>query len=236
MTMIERFAGRYQDGRIECEADPAAIAQSVYANGVALLTGVFDTEPLARLRQMVFEWSLGMEPQVDSDVSFHRIDHLPPKSKTPHIFHAYNLYLRGDAIDPRLDEAFRPYFTAMKGLQNALTENEADFTADADGRFLRPQVLQYPSGGGFFDRHDHAFLPQKIGLIVGLSQQGVDFTSGSTWFEFNGERFSIENKHNMGDIALFKYDLPHGITAIDDDEELDWRSPRGRWTMVLPYY
>ena len=40
----------------------------------------------------------------------------------------------------------------------------------------------------------------------------------------------------MGDIALFKYDIPHGITEIDADEELDWRSERGRWSMVLPYY
>ena len=132
MTSIETFAGRYEDGRIICEADAATIAASVHANGVALLSRVFDAGPLASLRQSVFEWSLSTDPQAESENSFHRIDHLPPKSKTPHIFHAYNLYLRDGAIDPWLDAMIRPFFTAMKGLQNALTENDADFAPDGN--------------------------------------------------------------------------------------------------------
>lgn len=234
--MIDSFAGRFVDGGIECEADAATIAQSVHANGVALLTGVFPREPLARMRQTVFEWGLANDPLVESDVSFHRIDHLPAKSKTPHIFHAFNLYLREGAIEPRLDRAIRPFFTAMKGLQNALTGNDADFTLDAGGRFLRPQLLQYPSGGGFFEQHFHPYLPQKIGLITGLSEQGTDFDSGGTCFEFGGRTIRIEGRHHMGDIAMFRYDIPHWISPIDADKRLDWRSQRGRWTMVLPYY
>ena len=233
--MFESFRASYVDGRIECDAKAATIAQSVYANGIALLKNVFDPGALARLRTTVFEWSLDVEPQVESDVSFHRIDHLPPKSRTPHVFHAYNLYLREGAIEPYLDEAIRPYFSAIKHLQNTLTENNADFAPDAHDRFLRPQLLQYPSGGGFFDRHAHSFLPQRMGVIVALSQQGIDFNTGGTYFEAHGETVSIEGRHDMGDIALFRYDVPHGIAPIDADDELDWRSQRGRWTMVLPY-
>ena len=233
--MIQIYSARYTDGGVECDADPATIARAVYAKGVVLLKDVFDPEALARLRTTVFEWSLGVEPQVESEVSFHRIDHLPEKSQTPHIFHAYNLYLREGAIEPKLDEAVRPYFTAMKHLQNTLTKNDADFAPDLQGRFLRPQLLQYPSGGGFFERHVHPFLPQRIGLIAALSQHGVDFETGGTYFEVRGEAISIDSRHDMGDIALFRYDVPHGVTPIDADAELDWRSQRGRWIMALPY-
>ena len=233
---IDFFSGCYTNDTIECDSDIAVIARSVHENGVALLTGVFEAGPLVRLRKAVFDWSLRTRPEIGSHRSFHRVDHLPAKSKTPHIFHAFNLYLRSGGIDPSLDDVVRPFFAAMKGFQNALTGNAAGFVPDDNGRFLRPQVLQYPSGGGFFGRHVHPYLPQRIGLIVGLSRRGQDFSSGGTWFEFDNETIDIEHCHEIGDIALFRYDIPHGIAPIDDDRELDWHSERGRWTMVLPYY
>ena len=144
--MIDCFAGQYDGRRIECNADPKTISDSVLNNGVALLTDVFDAESLNKLRQTVFDWGLTTEPQTQSETSFHRIDHLPPASKSQHIFHAYNFYLRPGAIEQELDDAIRPIFTAMKYLQNELTGNDADFEPGPDGRLLRPQILQYPSG------------------------------------------------------------------------------------------
>lgn len=232
--MIDYFTGRFVDGRIECSVSLSEISESVLTKGVALLTGVFDPDALAKLRQTVFEWSLTTAPQLLCERSFHRIDHLPSKSESPHIFHAYNLYLRNGAIDPDLENSIRPYAMAMKELQNGITNNNADFEPNEDGYFLRPQLIQYPSGGGFFASHLHPYRPQQIGLIVSLSQQGVDFVSGGTWFEFGDEIISIDGRHNMGDIALFKYDIPHGIAEVDAGKQLDWSSPCGKWSMVLP--
>jgi hypothetical protein len=40
----------------------------------------------------------------------------------------------------------------------------------------------------------------------------------------------------MGDIALFRFDLPHWVNPSDLRDKFDWDSERGRWTMVLPYH
>ena len=37
-------------------------------------------------------------------------------------------------------------------------------------------------------------------------------------------------------MILFRFDVPHWITTIDEGDQLDLSSQRGRWTAVLPYY
>lgn len=125
--------------------------------------------------------------------------------------------------------------TPMADLQNAVTGNKAGFEPDADGLYLRPQILHYLSGGGHFASHVHPYLPQRIGLIVAMSQRGRDYGTGGACFEFDGQVIDLEGRHDIGDIALFRYDVTHCIKATDPDAPLDWASPRGRWTMTLPH-
>ena len=80
----------------------------------------------------------------------------------------------------------------------------------------------------------HPLEPQRIGLILALSERGTDFRNGSTHFEIKGEDVGTDTIHDLGDMILFRFDIPHWITPIDDGDVLDYSSPRGRWTAVLP--
>jgi hypothetical protein len=120
--------------------------------------------------------------------------------------------------------------------QNRLTGQNGAFESDRAGRKQRPQIIHYPNGGGTFGRHSHPLELQRIGLILGLSKRGQNFTSGATWFEIDGRRFGTEGRHGIGDLILSRFDTPHWITAIDQGEKFAPSSERGRWTAVLSFY
>ena len=36
-----------------------------------------------------------------------------------------------------------------------------------------------------------------------------------------------------GDVIVFRYDLAHGVKAVDPEKEIDWKSESGKWTVLL---
>ena len=100
-----------------------------------------------------------------------------------------------------------------------------------------PQIMQYPSGGGFFQEHSHPYLPQRFGLILNLSTRGKDFHTGGTRFWSSDDQvIDVEEHQKLGDITVFRYDLLHGVTSVDANAELKLKDMSGRWVAVLPYY
>lgn len=234
---ISVIEAAYDGAAVTTATPPAEIGERIARDGqLVLLKRAFPVGLLQPVLDGVFAWGLKSPPRRQSEISFHRIDDRPPQSQTPHSFHAYNFQLRPGAIDEEMDALIRPVFSAMRDLQNAVAGKNAQFEPDAKGHFLRPQVIQYPSGGGFFDEHVHSIEPQPVGLIVGLSEKGRDFEEGGTCFRVNGAEHCFQENHAMGDIILFRYDIPHWVTLIDDGAQLDWTRQAGRWTMVLPCY
>ena len=71
---------------------------------------------------------------------------------------------------------------------------------------------------------------------MSLSKIGVDYSKGGTQFEFNRDVINLKKDHDIGDIALFRYNLPHAVHYIDPSEKINWNSEKGRWTLVMPYY
>jgi hypothetical protein len=51
----------------------------------------------------------------------------------------------------------------------------------------------------------------------------------------NGGWVSVEGHMNVGDITLFKYDVTHNVSLVDEDKVLDLSSEKGRCTMVIPF-
>jgi hypothetical protein len=91
--------------------------------------------------------------------------------------------------------------------------------------------MHYPSGGGCFGWHQHKLQPTKIGLILALSENGVDFRSGGTQIKTPFGVIDAMPHHDIGDLCLFRYDLPHRVTAVDPDRQRNWDG--GRWTFVV---
>jgi hypothetical protein len=241
--MIRQFDGRAVDGTVCVEGGYDALSNTVMTEGVAVLKRAFDVDWLISVRELLMEWaratpilSHGTALQnVDRDINFHRIDDDATKSSAPHIHHHFNfnrIDLLAEPQRSRLLAIYRP----MRALQSGVAKTAAQFPP-SDGPYrLRPQVIQYPAGGGFFAEHVHPFEPQRVGLILSLSRRGIDHREGATTFTINGTRIDTSPMHDCGDILLFRYDVPHGVSAVDPGKAIDWSSAAGRWSAVLPYY
>ena len=238
--MIPTFDARRISGEIEVVGiDFPQLFDLVMRKGVAVVRRAFEPESLANLRGSVHAWGLDKDPmpaQTYVDENFHSIEGgISPRQKTVHCYHAYN-FNRIRSVDGGVKERLLGLFERLSVFQNRLTGQNGAFEPDQAGRKQRPQIIHYPSGGGMFGRHGHPLEPQRIGLVLGLSQRGQDFMSGATWFEVDGRRFGTEDRHDIGDLILFRFDIPHWVTAIDQGETFDPASERGRWTAVLPFY
>lgn len=229
-----------EDGRIVSESSYDVLADHVLGGDVVVLQDVFDAAELWTLRDEIFQWGLDnpvrdIDPE-DATESFHRIDDNPTETHFPRLYHFY--YFGGLSTDDSssIDERVNPVFETLRDLQNAVAGTDASFTDTGEGPHLRPQAIHYPAGGGYFAMHKHDFLPQKVGLILSLSAQGEDFEHGGTRFASGDRLVDIEGHHDIGDIALFRYDLPHAVVPTDPTEELRFDRVAGRWSMILPYY
>jgi hypothetical protein len=236
--LIERRA-RWVSGQLLADRPLAELCDCVMSRNIVVLHDVFPAEQLLQLREDVHRWGQRVDakpPQTYLDDNFHAVESgISPRQKTPHNYHAYNFnQLRG--LERPLSEALLAVFEPLRVFQNALTGNSATLERNGQGHKLHPQVIQYPSGGGMFGRHVHPLEPQRIGLILGISERGHDFEVGATHFDIDGEDIGTDRVHNIGDMILFRFDVPHWITPVDPDAHIDYGSINGRWTLVLPFH
>jgi hypothetical protein len=229
------------DGRtINTDPEPEALGDLVMREGAVVVKGVFEeyADDLLELRERVFRWAAETPPLPAPDPleNCHCLQAgVSEYQRTPHVFHSYN-FPRPSQLPAELSAHLLRYFQPLTDFKTRLTGNSAQLEEFGDGPALHPQLIQYPLGGGFFGRHVHPLEPQKIGTIVGLSRRGLDFAGGGTSVLVDDVVIDLEEQHDMGDIALFKYDAPHWVNPSDLADNFDWGSPAGRWSMVLPYY
>jgi hypothetical protein len=238
--LIPTFDAQQTSGELRVAGtEPPRLFDTVMTKGVALVRGCVAPGALADLRASVHAWGSRTPPlpaQTYVDENFHAIESgVSPLQKTPHCYHAYN-FNQIRSVDDGIRAGLLEVFERLSVFQNQLTGQNGAFEANADGRKQRPQIIHYPSGGGMFGRHSHPLEPQRIGLILGLSKRGQDFTSGGTGFEVDGQRYDTEDCHDIGDLILFRYDCPHWVTAVDQGVKFDPSLQRGRRTAILPFY
>ena len=124
-------------------------------------------------------------------------------------------------------------------ISDKLTNFHAEITHSRNPKAntkYRPQLIQYHKGGGFFSPHYHSLEPMKIGVILSLSEAGIDYHTGGNGFENSkGEFVSLSNEMKPGSLCLFKYSLKHWVEPTDIDQPFS-DSNDGRWSMVIPIY
>lgn len=211
------------------------ITSLVFEGRIVILKKVFNAGMMLNFRRQLVDWwkntepfPHGKSPNTAPEINYHRIDDGVIKSVCPHIFHQFGLNSPGNLTND-LGQAAQIIAESMKDLQNKVAETNFDISLAG----LRLKVLQYPLGGGFLAEHSHPLEPQRIGLITGLSQIGKDFTTGGTFFHTPFGRVDTLAQHDIGDVILFRYDLPHAVAAVDEEKPLDWTSEAGKWSVVL---
>jgi hypothetical protein len=242
--MVLQVRGRLEGDIVSSEMDFDELGSAVAASGIAVVQGVFDRAFVKNVRDQIMAWGRSTQElphgtpmqHVSPDVNYHRIDNDPTKSRAPHIHRHFN-FNRFDLLSEPLRHTLFAAFEPLRRLQNRVAGTAARFSPTADCYKLRPQVIQYPAGGGFFSEHRHSLEPQHVGVILALSQRGIDYQTGAACFRIGDEEIDTSAVHDAGDILLFRYDVPHSVRPVDPDTgTIDWRSPAGRWSLILPYY
>ncbi len=162
------------------------------------------------------------------------VDVHPKGVMTDRIFRSWNF----GAIDGIPIDSCRSLFRRMKRFQREFVTREG---GKESKWALRPQIIHYPRGGGFFDWHRHPRHPVNYGLIASLSEQGREFTSGNT--EIRGDDGTVIQieKHLgkgtviKGTLVLFRYDLEHRVAPCDPDRRMIFDT-NGKWSAILPIY
>lgn len=202
---------------------------------VVILKGVFKPELMIDFRHALRRWSTdtpqyphGKSMSLAPEENHHRRDEGVYKSAIAHIFHQYS-FNNLDLLPSYVGESGKFIGDAMLDLQNAVAKTEFGLSTTE----MRLKVIHYPSGAGFLDRHVHQLEPQRVGLILSLAQMGADTYFGGTRFRSPFGLIDTSLDHDIGDIILFRYDIPHEVTPIDEGQALDWASEAGKWSVVL---
>ena len=237
---VSSFAGNLNGKTISCERSAAEIGQEVRDGTIVVIKQVFSEKDARRLRDLTFAWGQVQESTRQADFySLTKNNHfcleqgVSNRQKTLHYYHSHNFNDPHHLEPIELRELLARFCDPLADFYNRITGHKAGLEGECA---LHPQIIHYPSGGGFFARHTHPIEPQRIGIIVSLAKHGEDFRQGGTGFEIDGEILSIEPHHDLGDVALFRFDLPHWVSPIDIGSAMDRSSSQGRWTLVLPYY
>lgn len=123
---------------------------------------------------------------------------------------------------------------------------------------LYPQIIHYPSNGGFLDKHYHKYYPQLIGQVLLLKN---DKNEKGGFYMFNDNKIlnihsdkliDLSNEHSVNDLLIFRFNAGHGVfpTLKYKQDELNWDNKKwilndkkefipnqrlinGRWIAVL---
>lgn len=239
MSRLVAIPATLRDGVITTTLDREEIVARVMDRGeLLLLKQAFPEEMMVALRSAVADWGRQV-PAADVDDfggNYHRRRAMVSRvQQAPHVFHDYNfnaLMAAPAGLRGQLLALFEP----LRGLYNDLTGYEVAFEIPPSGPYVHPQLIHYPSGGGFFARHWHNLLPQKLGIIVSLARPGRDYRNGGTGFEIEGETLDMEPHHQIGDVLLWRYDHHHWVTQSDLRDKFDWDSDAGRWVATFAYF
>lgn len=222
--------------------DAGRVVSVVMSGNIGVIHGLISERAATSVVDAVLSWSK-VEPAFDTKggtaspaprQNFHRVDNDPKLSKTKHIFHTFNFENVG-ALEPRY-AAIANLFETLRQLDNKLIGARGNLSPSPNENVnFHPQIIHYPKGGGYFDRHTHALEPQRIGLIASLTKKGEHFEKGGTLFWNDGVEIDAEPAQTLGSVTLFRFDLPHAVSKVDPDARLEFGKPNGRWVAVLPY-
>lgn len=239
MSRLVETPAELKNGVITSTMSREEIIDRVMQRGdLVILKQAFPDEAMTAVRTAVADWGRSVDAaDVDDFASnYHRRRvHVARIQQAPHVFHDYN-FNDLPALPAELQATLRGLFEPLRELYNALTGNAVQFEIPDAGPYVHPQLIHYPSGGGFFARHWHNLAPQKLGFIVSMARRGRDFRNGGTCFEIDGEVVDTEAHQEIGDILIWRYDHHHWVTQSDLRDKFDWNSDAGRWVATFAYF
>jgi hypothetical protein len=113
-------------------------------------------------------------------------------------------------------------------------ENVWETNTPKDGIIDRIQIVKYPPNSGSQELHQDPYIYQKFFISLYLSKKGKHFLDGGVYLvDSNNQKFSLEDKVNVGDLSFgfgtiyHGVDVPIPIINTENDEYM------GRWWLGI---
>ena len=113
-------------------------------------------------------------------INFSSIDVLPSSVETDRIFRTFEM---SDYFISKFPEIIN-LITFQKKILKLKFKKKI---------YRKVQIIHYPKGGGFFDKHHHPRYPTNYGIIITLSEKFKDFKQGVTNFVINKKNISLKS-------------------------------------------
>jgi len=222
------------DGKVWADRDPVSWREPLQGGKIVIFRGAFDPGEMASLRRALLDWGEATPPippgvsASQPGLDFHRIDDGTAPTTMPHIFHQFGVAAGGRLPGP-LAEEVRRLRHALLDWQNRLAGTDFDLD-DPDFRF---KAMRHPRGGGHLVSHRHPYLPQKVALFLNLSEPGKDYASGAALFRNASGWVDTHEDFRCGDLLAWRYDLVHGVSAVEPESPLRWDGDDGFWIAAM---
>ena len=227
--------GKLSKGEITTTINVESLAEMISDGQVVIIKEVFDKDVMNSVKTEVHNFgqnSPESNPERDAKTeNFHRVDNNHPLMVVKRIAH----FFRFSYHNQKSSSIFK-LIHPLNLLRNSIAGLDKNYTFyNHDKGFLsQPAVLHYPVGGGYMSAHVDPEEPQKVEMVLSLSERGVDFQDGGLSIFVDNEWQDVEQFIKFGDICMFRPDIPHRVNPIDPNVSLDWHDSRGRWTAFSP--
>lgn len=238
MNHITSINGKIVNGKIVTDITPEKVVSLVMDKKIVIVKKLFSEEEMLTVRKSVVAWGKMNTPvfQEDFKTNYHCLKaKISNIQKVPHVFHDYN-FNDFEILPHELKIKLNQVFECLRIFYNQLTDYDATLGIKDGAAYFHPQLIQYPSGGGFFGRHSHNLLPQKIGFILSMARYGFDYKGGGTCFVINEEVVDLEGHQDIGDLCLFRFDVDHWVKQSPLEDKFNWDDENGRWVATLAYF
>lgn len=234
LAAVEVVPAGLQGGLVAAGQDGGHWRAAIDAGKIVIFRGVLASERMRALRRGFLTWGVATPP-IPPGVSasrpgleFHRVDDGTAPTTMPHIFHQFG-FATGEALPAGLASEVRSLRHLLLDWQNRLAGTAFDF----DEATFRFKAMRHPRGGGHLVPHRHPYLPQKVAIFLNLSEPGIDYASGAAVFRNAGGWVDTFADFRCGDLLAWRYDLVHGISAVEPEAPLTWEGDDGLWIAAM---
>jgi hypothetical protein len=227
--------GKIIEGEITTTENIENLAKMISDGQVIIIKEVYDKNILNSVKTEIFDFGQNnpeSNPKREAKiVNFHRIDNNHPLMSVKRIAHFFR-YSYHDQEATSIFKLIHP----LNILRNSIAGLNKDYTfySHNEGFLSQPAALHYPVGGGYMSAHVDPVDPQKVEMVLSLSERGVDFQEGGLSIFIDNKWQDVEKFVSFGDICMFRPDIPHRVNPIDPNIKLNWCNNAGRWTIFSP--
>ena len=231
---------KYITNQTEILRDPEAIneiRENISQGDVYIAKNVIDADFLKKVRKYLTQIGSCSLPNYKAiDVgcpNFHRINNWDERAYVMACFHQFVFFPWNQDVFNLFKKTEDVYF--MKNLLSNIPANKYLGIHPEDGCTSRLAFQFYPSGIGGLNKHQDPVDSHQLTVpTLTMSQKGIDFQTGGAYVEMSsGEKLCFDDICEIGDVSYFNASTPHGVDIIDEGEEVDWLSFKGRWMLLF---